>query len=104
LQIKILMRKPRELKFEVEGESHTLCNLLEKVLLEDETVEIAGYRIPHPLTSNPIFYIRTKGRRNPETALKEAVNKILKRNREFKRAFRSALREWRKAEKGRGKA
>ena len=94
MKIKVLKRTTNELKLEIEGEGHTLCNLLEKVLLEDETVEMTGYNIPHPLISRPIIYVRTKGRRKPETAIKDAVKKILKREREFKTEFKRALEEW----------
>ena len=78
MHIRILERNTNELKFEIEGEGHTICNQLGDVILEDEKVEIAGYNIKHPLTSKPIVYIRTKGKRRPETALKKAINKILK--------------------------
>lgn len=98
MQIKVLKRTTNELKLEIEGEGHTLCSLLEKVLLEDETIEMAGYNIPHPLISKPIIYIRTKGRRNPEAALKDAVEKILERDREFRTEFKKALEEWNKKE------
>jgi len=99
MRVKILEKKPGELKLEIEGEGHTFCNLLEDVLLEDETVEIAGYEISHPLTSNPIIHIRMKGRRRPETALKEAVEKILRREKELRMEFKRAMEEWRKTAK-----
>lgn len=94
MQIKVLNKTNNELKFEVEGEGHTICNLLEKVLLEDETVDMAGYNIPHPLISNPVVYIRTKGSRKPEIALREAVQKILEKEKEFKTEFTKALENW----------
>lgn len=96
MQIKVLKKAPNELRFEIEGESHTLCNLLEKVLLEDETVDMAGYNVPHPLTSNPVVYVRTKGRRRPETALKNAAKKILQKQKEFETEFKKALEDWEK--------
>lgn len=87
------------MKFEIEGETHTLCNLLEKVLLEDETVDMAAYNVPHPLTPNAIIYIRTKGHRKPETALKEAGKKILQKEKQFETAFEKELENWEKRRK-----
>jgi len=79
-------------------EGHTFCNLLEKTLLEDETVELGGYSIEHPLVSNPVVYVKMKEKRKPEkrpeTALKEAAEKIRHRNREFRTGFEKALKEW----------
>ena len=53
LQLKVLKKAANELKIEIQGEGHTLCNLLESVLLEDEDIEFAGYDVPHPLVSSP---------------------------------------------------
>jgi len=94
MQIRVLSKTDNELKFEIEEEGHTLCNLLEKILLEDETVDMAGYNISHPLISTPVIYIRTKGPRNPETALKDAAEKILQKEKEFKAEFTKALEDW----------
>jgi DNA-directed RNA polymerase subunit L len=76
------MKPPRYLqngdvvRIEIEGEGHTFCNVLQKALLEDETVETASYDIPHPLVSSPIVYVRMKEIRKPEkrpeTALKDS--------------------------------
>jgi len=82
------------MRIEVEGEGHTFCNTIQKVLLEDETIEMAGYDIAHPLVSNPVIYLRTKGKRHPETALREAAEKIRARSKEFRASFDKALKEW----------
>jgi DNA-directed RNA polymerase subunit L len=94
MNVKVLERGSNELRIEIEGEGHTFCNALQKALLEDETIEMAGYDIPHPLVSNPIIYVRTKGKRHPETALREAAEKIRARNREFRTSFEKAFKEW----------
>jgi len=94
MNVKILKKEPNELRIEMEGEGHTFCNLLQKALLEDETLEMASYDVPHPLVSNPIVYVRTKGKRHPETALREAAEKIRSQSREFRTSLEKALKEW----------
>lgn len=94
MKIKVLKKVSNELNIEIEGEGHSFCNVLQKALLKDETIEMAGYNIPHPFTSNPTMYVRTKGTRKPENAIKEAVKKVRKRNKEFRKTFEKALREW----------
>jgi len=100
MDIKILKKTPDEIRIEVMGEGHTLCNLLQKALLEDETVETGGYSLQHPLVSNPVVYVRMKEKRKPEkrpeTALKEAAERVRQRGREFKVSFEKALKEWQK--------
>jgi len=97
VEIKILNKTADEMRIEIIGEGHTFCNLLQKALLEDETVEIGGYSIEHPLVSNPIVYVKMKEKRKPEkrpeTALKEAAEKIRHRSREFRISFEKALKE-----------
>ena len=48
MKVKVLKKAANELKIEVEGVSHGLCNLLQKKLLEDKRVDLAGYDVPHP--------------------------------------------------------
>ena len=92
MKVKILKKTPNELKIEVQDIGHTLCNLLQKRLLEDENVDLAGYDIPHPLASNAVIYIRTKNKVKPEEALKKAVKRTLKMNKEFGQKLQKALK------------
>ena len=92
MKVKILKKTSNELKIEVQDIGHTLCNLLQKRLLEDENVDLAGYDIPHPLASNAIIYIRTKNKVKPEEALKKAVKRMLKMNKEFGQKLQKALK------------
>ncbi len=97
MNVKVLNRTPDEMRLEIEGEGHTFCNVLQKALLEDETVETASYDIPHPLVSFPIVYVKMKEKRTPEkrpeTALKDAAEKIRHQTREFRASFEKALKE-----------
>ncbi len=92
MRVKILKKARNELKLEVEGVGHSLCNLLQKGLSEDENVDLAGYDIPHPLTPNSIVYIRTKGDVKPKEALQKAVKKLLKMNKDFSKELEKALK------------
>jgi DNA-directed RNA polymerase subunit L len=92
MKVNVLNKTKNELKIELEGAGHTICNLLQRKLLEDENVDLAGYDIPHPLASNPILYVRTKGDVKPEDALLEAVRKILDVSEEFSQELKRALK------------
>jgi DNA-directed RNA polymerase subunit L len=92
LNVKVLKKEKNELKVEVEGASHGLCNLLQKKLLEDDSVDLAGYDVPHPLASNPVIYVRMKGTAKPEAALVKATDKALKENDAFSKELTKALK------------
>jgi len=93
MKVKTLKRTRNELKIEIEDAGHALCNLLQKRLLEDETVDSAGYDIPHPLASNPIIHVQTKGKVKPEDALRRAVEKAGAMNKEFHKELERALKK-----------
>jgi DNA-directed RNA polymerase subunit L len=94
MKVNVLTKSPTELKIEVEGVGHTLCGLLQRNLLEEENVDLAGYDIPHPLTQNAIIYVRTKGKApKPEQILKNAIEKTREMNKEFGKELAKALKE-----------
>lgn len=93
MKVKVLEKTSNELKIEIEGVGHTLCNMLQKILSEDETVDLAGYDIPHPLASNAIIYVRTKGKAKPEETLLGAIGKARKTNKEFREELEKALKK-----------
>ncbi len=92
MKINVLKKSEKELKIEIEGGTHGLCNLLQKRLLEDKTVDFAGYDIPHPLASNPIIYVRMKGDAKPEDALIKAIEKIREANDAFSKELDLVLK------------
>jgi len=101
MKISLLRSESNELRIEIEGEGHTFCNMLQKALLEDETVEMSGYDIPHPLMTKSIVYVRTKGGRRPESALRDAAKKLQERSRELRKVLEKAFEEHNKLTSGR---
>jgi DNA-directed RNA polymerase subunit L len=92
LKVNVLKKAGNELKIEIEGAGHGLCNLLQKKLLEDKSVDMAGYDIPHPLVSNPVIYVRMKGAAKPEAALERASEKAREANEAFRKELEKALK------------
>lgn len=93
MKVKILQRSENELKLEVEGMGHSLCNLLQSKLLEEKNVDLAGYDIPHPIASNPIIFLRTKKGVKPEKVLRKAIKEAVKKNKEFREELKKTLKK-----------
>ncbi len=91
MNIKIVEKKDNELRIEIEGEGHTLCNAIKSILFEDETLVFAGYRIEHTLLSKPILYIKTNGKKDPLVLLNETLKKLEESIEEFKEKFQKEL-------------
>ena len=94
MKVKVLKRTENELKIEVEGAGHSLLNLLQKTILEDKTIEMAGYHVPHPLVDNGILYIQTKEQQNPEAVIKEATKKVHDLGKKFQKSFKKASKAY----------
>jgi len=91
MKIKILKQSDNELKIEIEGAGHGVCNLLQKKLLENTKVDQAGYDVPHPLASNPVIYVRMKGKAKPLDALLDAAKEARESNQAFSKAIAATL-------------
>ena len=90
MKVKVLKSTDNELKIEVDGEGHSLLNLLQKTLLEDDSIEMAGYHVPHPLFDRGILYVHTKGKQDPEAVVSEATKKVLGLSKDFQKSFKKA--------------
>jgi len=94
MRLRVLKRRDNEIEFELEGEEHTFCNPLVKMLLRDKRVEFAAYRISHPLMRVPRVYVRTNGEISPEEALIEAADSLINIYTAIKKEFKKALNEF----------
>lgn len=89
MQLDVKKTSSNEMHFIIKGERHTLPNLLRETLLQDDTVEFAAYKLPHPLGNDAEFIVKTKGK-NPKKAIADALKKIEKQLSEFEKAFNAA--------------
>jgi len=82
MEFKVLEESKTKMVFTLEGETHTFCNLLKEEIRVIKGVQIAAYKIDHPLVAVPTFQIETKGI-EPRKAIKEALKNIEKLSKEF---------------------
>jgi DNA-directed RNA polymerase subunit L len=94
LKANIVKKTDNELKIEVEGAGHSLLNVLQKTILEDDTIEVAGYHVPHPLIDSGILYVNTRGKQNPEAVIADATKKVLDLSKSFQKAFKKASKSY----------
>ena len=77
MDIKIIEEKKNRIVFEIQGEDHTLANLLRKELWNDEHVKGAAYTIDHPEVGQPRFILETDGA-DPKKTLQAASKRLIK--------------------------
>jgi DNA-directed RNA polymerase subunit L len=93
MKVSVLKKTSNELKLDIDGAGNTVCSILQKKLLEEKNTDMAGYDIPHPLASNAVIYLRTKGAVKPEQVLRNAIENMRELNKEFSKEFARALKE-----------
>ncbi len=79
--MEIITSKRYELEILAEGETHTLCNAIRRILMEDEDVKSTAYAIEHPIVGEPKIYVKAK---SPKKSLKVASETLKERCVEFK--------------------
>ena len=92
MEIKVVDETQSKISIELTSEDHTLANLLRKTLWEDPNVEVAAYRMEHPLTGKPLLMVQTKSG-EPKEALKKAAGRIEKRANELAGLFSKKLKK-----------
>ncbi len=89
-RLKILEKKKKEVKIEIEGEDHTLLAPLASKLLENEKVDIATYSIKYALMSNPVLYVKMR-EGDPIEAVKSAAASLASEFEEFTSKYKAAI-------------
>merc|ERR1712093_771346 len=60
----------------IQGQDHTLGNVLRHQLLQDGKVRFAGYKKPHPLEEKIEIKVQTNGETAPPDAILDSCNKL----------------------------
>ena len=84
MKIEVVTNEKDNLEFFIEGERHTLPNMLKEKLANDASVEFCAYRLDHPLDKKARFIVKGK---NPKKAVEEAIKQIKTEISEFSKAF-----------------
>ncbi len=88
MAIKVLEKKKDKLRVEVDGETHTLLNLLREKAWKAGARQSA-YIVKHPYLSQPEIIVRAK---NPGRVLNDAAQLIIDDTKDFGKEFRRALK------------
>jgi len=76
LELRLLRSEESIVEIEFAGATHTYLNLLRQYLKEHESVQFAAYRVT--VHTNPVFYVRTLGGKDPTKTIREANNRMIK--------------------------
>ena len=87
MNIEMITDTKTEAEFIVKGERHTFPGLLRDALLQDPKVDMAAYKLAHPMDEDSLFIVKTSGK-TPKKALQEAVKKMNEELDQFQSTFK----------------
>jgi len=73
VEIKVIKEEQNYLELQIDGEEHTIGNLLKGMLLKVPGVKFAAYSLPHPLITSITIKILTDGSISAREALIKAI-------------------------------
>jgi DNA-directed RNA polymerase subunit L len=82
MELNVIEEGKGKMIFELDGASHTICNILNKEIWKDKHIKNAGYTIRHPLIGKPEFVIETDGE-DPRKVVANACSKLKKQFESF---------------------
>ncbi|MEB3757695.1 MAG: DNA-directed RNA polymerase subunit L [Desulfurococcales archaeon] len=91
MDVQVVEKSDTKLVFKLEGEDHTIANLIVGYLKRINGIKRAFYDIPHPLTGAPVITILTDGSISPVEALSNALNSISKDLAAFREKYEKSL-------------
>jgi len=89
MKLNVIENKEGILKIEIEGEGHTLLNVLRENCWEAGATQ-ANYILDHPYLTNPTLVVHAK---NPEKVLASAAKLTVQAAKEFGAEFRKAVKK-----------
>lgn len=96
MKINFLAKEAHYVEIEIVGEEHSLPNALRELILQEDDVEFAAYKMPHPQIANPILIVRTKSK-NALAVVKAAAKELAKEAKELREEFESSHSHKKKA-------
>jgi DNA-directed RNA polymerase subunit L len=90
MNLRIINKTNTDLELRIQGETHSLLNLLKNELLKNEHVDVATYDIKHVTMGDPVLFVRTVENHDPIEAVIQATERIHLLCEDFKKAFTSS--------------
>ena len=94
MKVELLSKTEDRIEVQVFKQGHTLCEPLKDFIFERiDSVDMAGYKIKHPLKPDPSIYVKIKkgSKLKPGEILIEAAEDFLKAIKEFETVFKKTI-------------
>jgi len=87
MKLEVIKNEKDTLEFYIDGERHTLANLLKNKLANNSNVDFVAYKLDHPIDQKSRFVVKAK---NPKKMVELAIKEIETEISDFAKAFEKA--------------
>ncbi|HLC62756.1 MAG TPA: DNA-directed RNA polymerase subunit L [Candidatus Nanoarchaeia archaeon] len=91
MKLRWVTEEKNKIEFELLGEDHTFCNVIRRELWEQDDLNLAAYRISHPLISDPLIIVETH-KTDAVKVLQSSIESLRKKNKALKESFSKSLK------------
>ena len=86
MKLNVLTNEKNHVEFYIEGERHTLPNIIKEKISGMDGVEFCAYKLDHPLDKKSKFILKTTSK-SPKKLIEEAIKLTKDDLAEFKKEF-----------------
>jgi DNA-directed RNA polymerase subunit L len=86
MKLDVVTNEKNTLEFYIEGERHTLPNMLKEKIAAADGVEFCAYKLDHPLDKRAKFIVKTSGK-SPKKIVEDSIKEVKEELNEFKKEF-----------------
>ncbi len=91
MKIEVIKNEKNHVEFLLDGERHTIPNLLKQKLLENKDVEFVSYILDHPMDEKSRFVLKTGGK-SPKKILEDTAKEIEAELDDFSKKVKKSLK------------
>lgn len=92
MDVKFITKEKNTVEIEVVGVDISLLNALVEKLTGTKGVEMAAYKLEHPMVGKPKLIVKTKGASDASAVLAKALDELESDTEEFKKKFSGMLK------------
>lgn len=92
MEVKFITKEKNMVEVEVAGFDTSLLNSIVEKLINAKGVEMAAYKVEHPLVGIPTLMVKTKGATDAASLILKTLDEIENETEEFKKKFSGMLK------------
>ncbi len=92
MELKFITKEKNIIEVEISGVDTSLLSALVEKLTNEKNVEMAAYKVEHPLVGSPKMMVKTRGAADAASLVAKALDELESETEEFRKKFSGMLK------------